>query len=52
VNLSDTAVTNKGIQLLIKGLKYIIHKNHQTWIKTVAIEADAAGNKLDEKVQK
>jgi hypothetical protein len=37
---------------LNKGLKYNIYYKHKDWIKTLAIEADTAINKLHERDQK
>jgi hypothetical protein len=40
------------MQLLNKGLKYNLHYEHKDWIKTVAIETDAAISQLHERDQK
>jgi hypothetical protein len=38
--MTDITFTDDGSHLLDKGLKYNLHNKPQTWIKTLALEAD------------
>jgi quinol monooxygenase YgiN len=46
-NLTDITFTSEETQLLSKGLKYNLHHKQSNWVKTLAIEADTAINRLD-----
>jgi hypothetical protein len=45
-NLSDITFNQEEITLLGKGLKYNLHLKQKNWIRTLAIEAEAAINLL------
>jgi hypothetical protein len=51
INLTNTSFTNDEMQLLNKGLKYNLHHKQRNWIKTIAIEADAAISQIYPKEQ-
>jgi hypothetical protein len=40
--MTNISFTNKELELLNKGLKCNLHSKPKTWIKTLALEADAA----------
>jgi hypothetical protein len=46
-NNTNIQFTQDEIQLLSKGLQYNLHYKNKNWIKTLALEAETAINKLD-----